>query len=275
MVVTITTPAGNTIGPGALVTVASNLPDPGGAHWVLSIGDQPITIPWLQLSSPVTGQQFQFPLLAGPHSGVGVSTDTTQDIPDDHPATIRADWSSQSTGVDTGSKLTTWVHQGFLGQQADLIARFQTTGTGGGLTPQQDTTLTETWQGSFPSIAIDSLLTQNLTPGGPSPGPVNANLTTPVFGVIVRIANVPPELLPQTPDGDYWIPTLAVVRIFRGSDLWMRVPIHTSNKIVPLENEGLVSAVVEALTNTWMLNLSVQVTFAAGVTGTVLLMNLP
>jgi len=82
-------------------------------------------------------------------------------------------------------------------------------------------------------------------------------------------------LSPITPDGDYWVKTLAVVRIFRGSDLWMRVPIHTSDKIVPLTGEGFAAAVVEVLTNLWLLNMSVQVSFLEGVLGEVFLMHFP
>jgi len=151
----------------------------------------------------------------------------------------------------------------------------RSTGTGGGLTPEQDQALTDIALNTVADQLVDSLTLTEHSPGFPVGGEVGGALGVPAFGIIVRIANVPPELVPNTPDGDYWVPSLAVVRVFRGSDLWMRVPIHTSNKIIPLLNEGIAAAVAKALTNTWMLNMTFQVTFREGVTGRVFTMNFP
>jgi hypothetical protein len=95
------------------------------------------------------------------------------------------------------------------------------------------------------------------------------------MGVIVRIATVPPEFHVNTADGDYWTKGLAVVRIYRGTDLWKRVPVHTSSKLITFVDEGLVAAVTSVLPLQWLLQISVQVSFTEGVTGQVFLMNAP
>lgn len=157
--------------------------------------------------------------------------------------------------------------------QTNLLEHLST--TTGGLTPEQQVQLTETHDSTLPSILIDQLTLVALTAGVPSAGPVNAQLPNPCFGVIVRIGNVPEDLVPNTPDGDYWFPSLAVVRIFRGADLWKRVPVHTSSKLVELLDESIVAGLTAITATQWLLNLSIQVTFRSGVTGEVFLMLLP
>ena len=106
-------------------------------------------------------------------------------------------------------------------------------------------------------------------------GFVNAQLPNPCWGVIVRLAEVPEELQPQTPDGDYWVKTLAVIRIFRGADMWQRIPIHTSSKLYSLLDASIVAGITGVTATQWFLDLSVQVSFLPGVTGKVFLMLLP
>jgi hypothetical protein len=135
--------------------------------------------------------------------------------------------------------------------------------------------LQQTQQATWPQHVVDNLLTPFLGSGS-ADLPINANLTTPVFGVIVRLTSIPPELEAQTPDGDYWVKTLAVVRIFRGSDLWLRVPIHTSSKLINLWIEGLSLGLADAVLQAgWLLDLTLQTTFLPGVTGDVFLMRVP
>lgn len=185
---------------------------------------------------------------------------------------IRVNLDTPSGQIDTGVVTAPWDTTRGLGIQSQEQRQSSITG---GLTPIEAQQLQETHESTALNQLVDALTLQNLTPAGPSSGPINAFLPQPIFGVIVRIANVPVDLIPDTPDGDYWFPSLAVVRIFRGSDLWMRVPIHTSSKIIPLLNEGVVAAVSTAIANISILNLSLQVTFRAGVTGSVFLMNFP
>lgn len=170
--------------------------------------------------------------------------------------------------IDSGTVTAIWQ------PTTQILNQPRTTTGGGGLTAEQALQLSETHASTFPSVSVDSLLLTELT-SGPGGGFVGAQLPTWVFGVIVRIAEVPLDLVPNTPDGDYWLPSLAVVRIYRGSDLWQRVPIHTSSKMIPLIGEGVTAAVAEVLTGLWLLNMSIQVTFRAGVTGQVFLMRTP
>lgn len=146
--------------------------------------------------------------------------------------------------------------------------------SGGALTEEQATQLQETWSSSFPAVSLDALTLEEIS-SGPQGGVVAANLGAWIYGVIVRIRSVPPEFRFDTADGDYWVRSLAVVRIYRGSDLWKRVPVHTSSKIVSFVDEGLVVAVSTIVPIQWLLQISVQVSFAEGVLGQVYLMSAP
>lgn len=170
----------------------------------------------------------------------------------------------------TGTLNVTWD------TTAGLPAVIEAKGSGsGGLTEEQSTQIAQTNSATWPQFLVDTLTLNPLT-SGPQGGVVAGNLTSPVFGVIIRIASVPPDWVPQTPDDNYWVPTLAVCRIFRGSDLWLRVPIHTSSKLINLWVEGLSLGLADAVLNAgWLLNLSIQVFFADGVTGEVFLMRVP
>lgn len=147
-------------------------------------------------------------------------------------------------------------------------------GSGGGLTDVQAQQLTEVHSSTVIDQVVNAITLTEISPGITG-DPVSAFLPELVFGVIVRIANVPIELVPNTPDGDYWLPSLAVCRVFRGSDLWLRVPIHTSSKLISFWTENLLVGISAVTFTEWLLNLSVQVTFRAGVTGQVFLMRFP
>lgn len=159
-------------------------------------------------------------------------------------------------------------------QIGNLFQLGQKVGQSGALTPVQADQLQQTHESVFPAISMDSLTLQELT-SGPQGGFVAAQLAVWIMGVIVRIATVPEDYRVNTADGDYWVRSLAVVRIYRGSDLWKRVPVHTSSKLIDFTEEGLVSAVAANLPLQWLLQISVQVTFAPGVTGQVFLMRNP
>lgn len=145
---------------------------------------------------------------------------------------------------------------------------------GGALTPIQAQQLQEVHGQTFLSTALDALTLSEIT-NGPQGGFVAAQLALWIFGVLVRIATVPPEYRVDTADGDYWVRSLAVVRIYRGSDVWKRVPIHTSSKLISFVEEGLVVAISSLTMTQWLTQISVQVSFAPGVTGQVFLMRAP
>jgi len=175
-----------------------------------------------------------------------------------------------SVVIDSGSSTIPWDDTAGLGLQLQT----KPTGQGSGLTTEQAKQLSDINVATAVSNLVNTITLTDLTQG-PSSGPINAFLPDLVFGVIVRLASVPSDLQPQTPDGNYWVKTLATVRIFRGSDLWLRVPIHTSNKLVSFWQENLLVGLSAVTGLEWILQLSVQVDFLPGVTGEVFLMHFP
>lgn len=146
--------------------------------------------------------------------------------------------------------------------------------TGGGLTEEQAQQLAAIDRASSFAQVTDALTLTELT-RGPTGVTLVAHLTTVTFGIIVRLTQIPAGLEPQTPDQQYWVKTLATVRLFRGNDLWLRVPIHTPTKIVPLEKEGLTIWVANLTLSTWLLNIELLVDFLPGVEGQVYQMHFP
>lgn len=177
---------------------------------------------------------------------------------------------TSDAGVFDQGTITNLVYNP-VGLLPELLREQATTTSGGALTEEQAQQLQETHASTFPAISLDALLLQELT-SGPQEGFVGAQLAAWIAGVIVRIAEVPAEYRVDTADGDYWVRSLAVVRIYRGSDMWKRVPVHTSSKLIDFQEEGLVSAVASILPLQWLLQMSVQVWFAPGVTGQVFLL---
>jgi hypothetical protein len=141
----------------------------------------------------------------------------------------------------------------------------------GGLTEQQAQQLTEVHQSTALTQLLDRLTLIPLTTG-PSAGPITRVLDENMWGVLIRIATIPLGVEPQTPDGDYWVKTLASVRLFRGSDIWQRYPIHTSSKIISFLGEPVVAAIPLLRTLQWLLDITLEVDFLPGVTGEVFLM---
>jgi len=209
---------------------------------------------------------------------IGSSTDTATDhfgsytLADGVNATVKVILSDNSGVLDQTVVQLPWHATTGLGSQAQALAVEH--GSGGGLTTDQAQQLAEIHQSTFPSQLIDNITLFPLT-NGPEAGPINSFLSDVCFGCIVRLASIPTPPEPQTPDGDYWLKTLAVVRVFRGSDLWLRVPVHTSNRMIPFQVNWLVASVDILTANNWLLNMSIQVTFLPGVTGEVFLMRFP
>lgn len=274
MPITITpeNPAG-LVGPGLALRFESSLPSPfpSTALWTMSFVTQSDQARFYE------GQLHQTSgivfLTPGITTGWGPPIDLTQDVVKEaDPVQVNAIVQLAGGGPadDSGQIIAPWSSQSGV---PALIA-FQAQ-QGQGLTPAQAQDLAQTQDATWPAFPVDTL---TLTPvaGTPVGGTVSANLTSPVFGVIVRIASVPPQLLPSTADGDYWVSGLAVVRVYRGTDLWLRVPVHTSSKLINLWVEGLALGLADAVLNAgWLLNLTLQVSFREGVTGTVHLMRVP
>lgn len=189
---------------------------------------------------------------------------------DGQPATLRITLLSNNQLVEETTIPV--VNQETVGRVFQLSQ--QVTGNGGALSPIQAQQLEETHASTFPAISMDDLTLQEIS-SGPQGGVVSAQLGAWIMGVIVRIATVPPEFRVDTADGLYWVRSLAVVRIYRGTDLWKRVPVHTESKLITFVDEGLVTAVATIFPVQWLLQISIQVSFAQGVTGQVFLMQTP
>lgn len=263
---------GVVFGPGTKLNLQSDFigPLPSGTKFVIDVGATGSE--GIQAIHQVVPTQLPFTstILADPAAQGLILGPATYE--DGRPITVSAVLRDPSdVAIDGGSQTGTWNNT--RGLQV-FLPEYTEGGGGTGLTPIQAQQLDETHASTFPTELVDELTLTELT-SGPSGGFVDAALPNAIFGVIVRIATVPPDLHVGTPDGNYWTRTLAVVRIYRGSDLWMRVPIHTSSKIVPLFGDVITAAVTTLTRTVWIIDMSVQVSFLEGVTGRVYLMRFP
>lgn len=78
----------------------------------------------------------------------------------------------------------------------------------------------------FSRQALDTLTLAEITTG-PTPDPVRALISEWWWGIIIRVTTIPEDMVPRTPDEQWYFPDLAVLRIFRGTDLEYRRGIHT------------------------------------------------
>lgn len=263
---------GNLIGPGLVVRAQSSL-----------IGPLPTTTVWdFQINTPADEQLVYkcrilsqgnptFLTLQIPNSAKQSETSPTIAVPENNSVTINVNVQEAGAGPadDTGTTTAVWSNTAGL---TEMIK--QTVGTQGGLTPELATQIDETWQSTAQVIAVDSTVPAT-GPGSLPGGVISAVMPVPIFGIIVRITQLPDDLVASTPDGDYFFPSLAVARIFRGSDLWMRVPVHTSSKMIPLFGDVITAAVATITAATWLAQMSYQVSFREGVAGTVTEMRFP
>lgn len=274
MPITITpTAPGNIFTPGGVVYISSDFigPQPSGSFWTWTLGDS------AHEGSSILGGRMDWTSndwslrLFVPQSSLSSQQNTGAAMPSNATAKLVVELRDPNgTVIDQGSQTAPWdPTTGLPGQLLDKGG-----GTSGGLTPEQAAQLAETHQATFPESLTDNLTTQ-LLPGDPNTGYVGVNLTRPVFGIIIRMTEIAPDLTPDTPDGDYWFTSLAIVRIYRGQDLWIRAPIHTSSKLINLWSEGLFMGLVGLVGTAWLLNLTLQVTFRPGCNGTVYAMIVP
>jgi hypothetical protein len=195
---------------------------------------------------------------------------------------------SGTTVVDSGATTMPWVnsssdnvqllqdgsHAGDgltstqAAQLATVVDNTQTTQEVGGVT----TTISVGEQ--LAAKSIDALTTVEIT-SGPTSDPVTHNLAVWTQAVLVTITGIAPIDVPQTPDQDYFLRDLAVLRIFHGGNLSMRVPIHTSSRIVDLHTDRLNTIVTAVEVALWPPAVTLEVDFARGVTGQVFLLLLP
>lgn len=261
---------GNVIAPGQTITVRSDVVGPlppGGQIQIdfFPVGSEqpcggwaiPITAPIAQVRLDQEHNNRQTLFASPPLNGQ---------------VTAKLHISSSAGDFDDGT--VTGLVYNPVGLLPELLREQGAASTGGALTSEQALQLEQTHAQTFLSTLLDALTLSEIS-SGPQGGVVSANLAFWIFGVIVRIAEVPPEFRVNTADGLYWTKSLAVVRIYRGSDLWKRVPVHTESKIISFVEEGLVVAISSLTMTQWITQISVQVSFAPGVTGQVFLMRAP
>ena len=174
--------------------------------------------------------------------------------------------------VDSGSQPTTWDPTVGLGQQAWLLAQRPT--QGGGLTDAQAQQLQDLHVVQFPILNLDGLALTDLTGGIPTDH-LTAGLASSLNGVIVRITQIPAELVPIRGDTNYWHQTLAQVSIFRSNDLWLRFPVHTQSRMFLLPGSETASGIASNDLTAWLLNMHLVLTTFPGVLAEVFLMHTP
>lgn len=263
------------IGPGLAMSLFFPNGPPGGnivdlQYFTSTNTNTPFYLETQTLSTSVQQGQRVYPM-----SGFGVANpqQTSGDVAfsDDHvsfSATTRAGTTETAFGTGTA----TWEGQQGIGYAQQFIA--QSSQVQGGFTETDRTQLQAIATSTVLDNVLDALTLEAFTQG-PQGGFVSAQLPRATWGILIRLATVPANISPQTPDGQYWVPTLASVRIFRGSDIWLRIPIHTPSKIINIANEGIAVAISNLTATTWLLDMTLQVNFLPGVTGEVFRMFLP
>lgn len=265
----VTIPTDNRVGPGVQVQATSNFNGPfetgttasfvvfpqGGETAVYTRGFQITNDPSMrfQLYDPTDIQQ-PWPETLSPGA----------------PCTVRMILNDPRGGVlDESDFSWAWTPSDAIGPLVQANS-----GRGQGLTPAQAQQLLETQQATVPVLTQDEMGLSDLTgPNGVSD--LVIPLASPVFGVIVRITQLPAELTPISADPDYWRTTLARVSIFRGGDLWQRYPVHTQNRMFMLPGNNLAAGIAALPSGAWLLNMSLQLSTFPGVLAQVLLMTLP
>jgi hypothetical protein len=283
--------------PGGLVTAQTDFigPLPSTAHWIFSLhetGDETYPLWTLNVHSQVSNQSFV--MMRNDNSLQSVSHAA---VPSGTSVTLAASLIDDSTGIeiDSGSQAATWDATAGLGAQIFV----KPTGQGQGLTSTQSSqlasinsrtqavlgdtapTITDaegahafTLGEMFTGKALDQLTLHEVS-SGPGPGPFSSFVDTWFFGVIIRVSQLPAGAFPLTPAQDYYPADLAVLRVFRGSDMEQRFGIHTVSVLIPFHN--LYGGVVlnESLLFGNPPTTSIEVEFALGAEGQVFLMRFP
>jgi len=117
-------------------------------------------------------------------------------------------------------------------QLTDTERRTQVIGEPTDLAIQTPTGLVQTTLGQiFSRSTLDRLTLEEVT-NGDTCTPVRTSISGWYVGVVVRVTVIDPELVPRTPDAQWYFPDLAVLRVFRGADLEYRRGIHTPTFMV-------------------------------------------
>jgi len=262
----------NVLGPGLSARFTSDFtgPLPSDANFLVNLDatEDPATL-FATITVPTPEPFTDLPLLL-PNSGWEQFVNFWP--VDGQQTFVRSFLREGATVIDSGTASFQWDATSGLSK---MLLNPTTSGGGGGLTPAQDQALQEIHQGTALDQLLDALTLELISPAGGGPGPFNRTLLTPTAGVLVRMTAIAAGLVPDTPDGDYWLPSLAVIRLFRGADLWHRVPVHTSSKLYYWLDENVTAFATNLLVSQWLLNMSVQVTIREGCQAEVFLLHYP
>lgn len=263
---------GGLLGPGVQLKLQSDFigPLPSGSFWVVDFSITGGTeLPFWHVLATTNANPIATRVMT-PLSDQTSSFEAGQVPIEGGQVAVHATLSDGTNIVDSTTTPFPWSTTQGLGEQ--MLITNQTGGQG--LTAEQSLQLSETHAAVFPEISIDSTL--KVSSGLRPPGDlVEATMPVPIFGLIIRIHEFGDMLPTQTPDGVYFFPDLAVVSIFRGPDLWMRVPIHTPSKVVSLFSDVITAALATVTAATWLVDMNYAVAFRSGVVGEVIEMRFP
>lgn len=244
-----------TIGPGLPLQLSSNFigPFPSDSQWHLDINlDADFVKPFLSFTHPCTGPIIQLNMFIDKTWAEQRKGWTPIE---DRIVVVEARITTNTGTIDSGTN-TTLHWDGQTGLSYLIEAQSGTTPVEGGFTESDRQLLSATEQRStilgevgqlvvktasgpvpttlselFSRPLLDTLTLDELTTG-PTCDPVRVRVADWYFGVIVRVTTVADGLVPKTPDGSWYFPDLAVLRIFRGADLEYRRGIHETSFMV-------------------------------------------
>ena len=289
MPITIVVPDGNVaVGPGLWIYLTSSFigPLPAGSFFDLTFTEQspseePAWTAHIPTVSPFTTPQL------GITFGTTLTNVNEFELRNGETTHITAVLNDGTGVVDTGSADLTWdavsgvpaliMSQKYAGGltsgEAAQLSQVETNTTASITTPAgvQQIPLAQL----LSVISLDALTLGEVT-SGPQTGFVGHTLVSGTTGVLVRITNIPGNFYSTTPDDGWYPQDLAVVRVYRGTDLIERIPIHTvSQWIKPIPgvwtNLPDLPVTVELLPP----DMSIQVYFATGVYGRIYIDTLP
>lgn len=245
-------PNGAILGPGIQVSWSSDFigPLPEGSQWEVDLrGDGGAEAVWI---NAILGTQSPFgghytPWAQALNFGWATTTNLANTIRDGSQASFSVTLRTPTGAVDSGTLQGTWDARSGIAQDLE-----GTGGGQGGFTASDRQLITATDQRTkllgelgdlivqtasgpvqmtlaqlFSRSTLDRLTLQELT-SGETCDPVRVDISFSWFhAIVVRVTTIAEDLRPKTPDGEWYFPDLAVLRIFRGQDLEYRRGIHT------------------------------------------------
>ena len=281
---------GNLVGFGMTLQWVSSFvgPLPTGSFWDLSVFvDADATQLMTEEHFPTT-TVFGQSLLGASFNNV-VVLDSEFNLRDGDTATVRVQLHSPTAILDQTTTTFTWSNTAGMRQ---MVNQLLASHSGTGLTSTQSSQLTAinnatqvpiTTSTGIQTVGLSQILAMPLLDtitlseitSGPTSGFVGVTPAHSAPGIIVRVTNIGPGYAATSPGDSWYVPELAAVLFFRGSDIVARIGIHTvSRMIYPLPGawEWWASLLFGG---TLPPDYSIQVNFNNGILGRVFVMNLP